>query len=230
MTFPQKGWDLTFSLSHDLSKILYVNYPEGNYEICNICLYDLKTKQVDTLLKGGSLITDVYISNDNSHAYFLNASDNKNYSPIASQAPQGMDIFKITISSKIVRKITNLKAYSIQALTPTFSDSIITANIYDKQGLVMISTNTGDVEQVMINSPRNPVQEYFIPIDVRSDSMIYEAPYELYKHNIKTNKSDLILRCPDGNQFGVIQPDNNWSNILFNSGDKMYFYNVPNKN
>src|SRR5687767_8132845 len=67
LTFPTTGWDLTFDLSRDLSKILYINYPKGNYEVCNICLYDLKSGKSDTLLKGGRIITDVCISNDSKH-------------------------------------------------------------------------------------------------------------------------------------------------------------------
>jgi hypothetical protein len=230
LTFPKTGWDLTFDLSRDLSKVLYINYPKGNYEVCNICLYDLKSGRSDTLLKGGRIITDVCISNDSKHIYYLDASEIKNYSPIASKAPHGIDIYELSVETKKSRKLTNLKAYTIQALTASFSDTIIGANIFDDGlGLIMISTNTGKFKGITIDSPRNPVKEYFIPVDLRSDSIMYEAPYELYKHNLKTNKSDFILRCPDGHHFGVIQPDDSWSNILFNSGDKTYSYNVPTK-
>jgi hypothetical protein len=228
LTFPKTGWDLTFDLSQDLSKILYINYPKGDYEICNICLYDLKSGKSDTLLNGGQLITNACISNDNKFVYFLNASEIKNYSPIATKAPHGVDIYEINVQTKSIRKLTNLNAYGIQALTSTFSDSIIGANVYDKSGLVTVSTKTGELKEIKINSPRNDVKEYFIPVDLRQDSMIYEAPYELYRYNLKTDKSELILRSPTGH-FGVIQADNSWTNILFDNGDKLYSYNIPNK-
>jgi hypothetical protein len=198
LTFPKNGWDLTFDLSQDLSKILYINYPKCDFDICNICLYDLKSGKADTLLNGGQLITDACISNDNKYVYFLKASEIKNYSPIATKAPHGIDIYEISVLTKRVRKITNLRAYSIQALTPTFADSLIGANIFGKQGLVMVSTKTGALKEIKINSPRNDVKDSFNPVDLRLDSIIYEAPYELYKHNLRTDISELILRSPDG--------------------------------
>jgi hypothetical protein len=230
LTFPKNGWDLTFDLSRDLSKILYVNYPKGNYEICNICLYDLTSEKSDTLLKGGQIITNVCISNDNKYVYYLDATEIKNYSPIASKAPHGIDIYELSIETKRTRRLTKLKAYSIQALKATPCDTILSASMFDDEmGLIMISTNTGQFRALDFDSPRNPVKQLFTPVDIRLDSLIYEAPYELYKHNLKSNKSEFILRCPDGYQFGVVQADENWRNILFNAGDKTYFYNVPNK-
>jgi hypothetical protein len=214
LTSPESGWDLAFDLSRDLSKVLYINYPKSDFEICNICLYDLKLGKADTLLKEGRLITDACISQDNKHVYFLAASEFKNYSPVAHKAPHGIDIYEVTIQTKMIRRLTNLKAYGIQAIAATALDPSISANIYDKKGLVTISTITGEVTEIKINSPRNDVREYFNPVDLRLDSMIYEAPYELYKYDLKTNKSQLILRSPSGH-FGTIQVDSSWTNILF---------------
>jgi hypothetical protein len=230
LTFPKTGWGLTFDLSRDLSKILYVNYPKGNYEISNICLFDLTLEKTDTLLKGGQIITNVCISNDNKFVYYLDASEIKNYSPIANKAPHGIDLYELNIETKKTRRITNLKAYNIQGLKTTPIDTILSASMFDdEKGLIMISTNTGQLRSLDFDSPRNPVKQLFTPIDIRLDSIIYEAPYELYKHNLKSNKSEFILRCPDGYQFGVVQPDETWRNILFSAGDKIYFYNLPNE-
>jgi len=230
LTFPKTGWDLTIDLSRDLSKILYINCPYEYRSNCNICLYDLNLKKTDTLIKNTPILAGLCLSNDSKYIYYLEASEISNYSPIASEAPHGIDIYELSIETKKSRKLTDLKAYTIQGLTATFSDTIIGANMFDNDmGLIMVSTNTGKFKQLNINSPRNAVKQYFNPIDLRPDSIMYEAPYELYKHNLKTNKSELILRCPDDNQFGVIQPDDNWTNILFNGGDKIYYYNVPSK-
>lgn len=228
LTSPESGWDLTFDLSNDLSKILYINYPKRDFDICHICLYDLKSGKVDTLLKGGQLITDACISNNNKYVYYLSAMELKNYSPIVSKAPHGIDVYEISVHTKEVRKVTNLNEYSIRSLTPTFADSIISACIYGRQGLVMVSTKTGALKEIEMNSPRNSVKDSFMPVDFRLDSVLYEAPYELYKHNFKTDKSELILRSPDAH-FQVIQVDNAWKNILFSSSDKMYSYNLPSK-
>jgi Tol biopolymer transport system component len=228
LTFPEKGWDQIKELSNDLSKILYFNYPNSNFKTCNIFLYDLKKNKVDTLLKNHDLITDACLSNDNKSIYFIHASEFKNYSPLVSAAPHGMDIFELEITTKKVRKLTSLSAYAIQSLVSSYSDSIICANITGRNGLVLFSTKTGYFKELYFNSPRNDVKDWFMPVSIRHDSILYEAPYELYKHNLVTNKSQFILRCPDGNHFGIIQPDENWENILFSSGPKNYLYNLPN--
>lgn len=229
LTFPKQGWDLVFDLSKDLSKILYINYPKANFDICNICLYDLKSKKVDTLLMSREPITSVLLSPSGRNVYFSKAVEIKNYSPIASKTPHGMDVFEITIENKTIRKLTDLNAYSIQGLSTTSNDSLLAVNIYDNGGLGLVSTKTGKFEKININSPRNEVKDFFFPVDIRRDSMIYVAPYELYMHNFKTNASQFILRCPDGNQFDFIQADNSWTNIFFRSGNKTYRYNRPTK-
>lgn len=229
LTFPKEGSDIVFDLPKDLSKILYINYPEAKMEVCNICLYDLKDKKADTLLANGKLITSVLLSSNGQYVYFTSAAEIRNYSPIARKAPHGMDIFEITIENKQIRKLTSLNAYSIQGLTTTPNDSSIAVNIFDKNGLGLVSTKTGKFNKLRINSSRNEVEEYFFAVDIKRDSMIYLAPYELYKYNFKTNASEFILRCPGGGQCDVVQPDSSWTNILIGEGDQTYLYNLSAK-
>jgi len=225
LTTPNFGWDLVFDISDDHSKVLYISYPNKDFRDCNICIYDIGNKEIDTLLKSGYIITEAILAKNDKEVYFLMGNEIKNYSPLVRAAPHGFDIYSLDIKTTKYTKLTKDTAYSIHHLR-SISDSLVYANYFGKKGFNFVSTISGAHSNLLINSPRNKVSDMFNLISFNDNSILYEAPYEIYKYDKEKDSSTFLLRTPNGNHFGLIYENND--QIIFNTQNtkKLYSYNV----
>jgi hypothetical protein len=227
------GWDNFPIFSSDGKQVLYVSYPNLDSKNAFINIINLNTKEIDTIIRNEPLILEVCFSKNNRFVYYLKASEVANYSPIARQQPHGIDIFAFEISTKQTKQITSLKGYSLQALTRTFSDTLLAVNNFepDVMGMGLLSVTDGKfVRYKFQNDPRHEVNSYYYPISIFKDSLLYLAPYEIYKHDLLKNESTLVLRCPNNQDFGQIRVDNSWSNLYFTkTRGGIFQYNILKK-
>ncbi len=219
--------------SSDGKQVLYVSYPNLDSKNGFINIINLDTKEIDTIIRNEPLLLEACFSKNNRFVYYLKASEVSNYSPIARQQPHGIDIFAIEISTKKTKQITSFQGYSLQTLTKTYSDTLLAINNFepDVMGMGLLSINDGKfVRYKFQNDPRHEVNSYYFPISVFQDSLLYLAPYEIYKHDFSKNESTLILRCPNNQDFGQIRVDDNWSNLYFTKTSSGIFqYNILKK-
>lgn len=233
ITNPVSGWDEFPRFSNDGKKVLYFCYPNLNGKKFCINIVDLESNKVDTLVKGEPLVIDACFSKSGNFIYYLKASEFKNYSPIAKELPHGVDVFEININTKRQRQITHLKEYMMQAITQTYSDSLIGINIpnaVNEMGMGIISLTDGKFKRYIFqNDPRYQVKSWYFPIAICKDSLIYSAPYEIYIHNFKENRSNFLFRNPDNSNFGTIRIDENWENLYFSLQTGIFKYNIGSK-
>jgi hypothetical protein len=232
ITFPKEGWDNSPRFSSDGKKIVYLRYPKANFDICKLCLIDIKTKKVDTLITNEPLILEACFSNDDSCIYYISAGVFKNYSPIASKSPHEMYLFEFNLNSRTKRQITYMKEYSMQGLVNTYSDNKLFISIFnpDSMSLGVVSVYNGKFTRFSFsNDPRYKVHSSYRPIALKKDSVLYEAPYEIYKYDFLKNESIFLLRSPDGYNFDEIKVDNDWKNMVFKTSNGIFKYNLSSK-
>jgi len=233
ITNPKSGSDGFPHFSNDGMKLFYFYYPNLKEDKICINILDQQTNTIDTLTKGESLIIDACFSNNGKYIYYIKASEFKNYSPIARPMPHGVDLFEIEITTKRQRQITHINAYMMQALTQTYSDTLICVNIpnvEDSMGMGLISISNGRFTKYKFeNDPRYQVSSWYFPVSIQKDSLLYTAPYEIYMHNFIDNCSKLILRNPINKDFGRICVDDQWNNLFFQMENDIFKYNIHTK-
>jgi hypothetical protein len=233
ITNPKSGNDEFPQFSNDGKKVLYFCYPNLNEKKCSINILDLESNNADTIVKVEPLVIDACFSRTGKFIYYIKASEFKNYSPIVRKLPHGVDLFEIDIITKQQRQITHLNEYMMQAITQTYSDSLIGMNIPnadDAMGMGLISISDGKFNRYKFqNDPRYQVKSWYFPIAIREDSLIYSAPYEIYVHNFKDNCSKFLLRNPDNSNFGKTCVDENWENLYFSLTTGIFKYNIKSK-
>lgn len=231
ITSPQSGFDFRPRLSKDKKKILFISHPFPKREHPHLILKDLITNKTDTILKNQPFLTEAIFSIDDQEAFFFCASEYKNYSPIARAANHGFDLFAVNFQNKEIRRITNKKEYVMQMLNLAEDGEHIICAMPPEEGVVKISTLTGKKIPLDFKGNSRPkVEGLFHAICITNDSALYEAPYEIYSHDFVKNKSEFIMRTPDGSHFQIIRPDSGWRNVIFStSSHGLYMYNRNTK-
>ncbi|MBF4465427.1 hypothetical protein [Flavobacterium sp. LC2016-12] len=183
-----------------------------------ICLIDIESRKMVDLTNDSSLILEYVFSPSGKSIYFTVAGHFGNYSPIASKAPHGIDIYTIDISTKRIKKITDLNAYNLHGLSITNNnDSLLfhLTTVDNKSGLFEMDIKSKNLLKVnAVNDLRakdnvSPY-EYYGPVLSKDNSKIaFSEPYELYIMEKQTKISKLIFRR---------EPN------IVNVGDVKFFY------
>lgn len=231
VTSPEKGYDLRPRISSDRKSILYISDPSPKKEHPHLILKNLVTNSVDTILKNQPFLTEAIFSNDEKEAFFFCASEYKNYSPIVRPMNHGFDLYRVNLETKRVLQITDKKEYDMRLLRLANNGESIYCTIPPEEGIVSISTKTGKKSNIEFKgSPRKQVEGWFNLIALKTDSALYEAPYEIYVHDFTKEKSEFILRSPDNSHFQVIMTDTTWNNLTFTtSSNGLFMYNRKSK-
>lgn len=168
-----------------------------------ICLIDIKSKKMVDITNDSSLILEYIFSPSGKSIYFTVAGHFGNYSPIASKAPHGIDIYSIDIATKRIQKITDFNAYNLHGLSITNnSDSLLfhLTTTDNKSGLFVMDIDSKNLRQInTVNDLRAKTKvspyEYYQPVLSRDNSKIaFSEPYELYIMDKETKISKLIFR------------------------------------
>ena len=231
ITSPEKGYDLRPRISSDRKSILYISFPSPKKEHPHLILKNLVTNSVDTILKNQPFLTEVIFSKDEKVAFFICASEYKNYSPIVKPMNHGFDLYQINLETKVVMQITDNNEYDMRLLKLAENGESIYCTISPEEGIVSISTSTGKKTFIEFKgNPRKQVEGWFNLIALRNDSALYEAPYEIYEQDFTINQSEFILRSPDNSHFQIIKTDTTWNNLIFTtSSNGLFMYNRESK-
>lgn len=231
VTSREKGYDLRPRISSDRKSILYSSFPLPEKEHPHLILKNLETNSSDTILKNQPFLTEAIFSENEKEAFFLCASEYKNYSPIVRPMNHGFDLYRVNFETKEVIQITEKKEYDMRFLRLAENGESIYCTIPPEEGIVSISTKTGKKTSIDFKgNPRKQVEGWFHLIALRNDSALYVAPYEIYEHDFNENQSDFILRSPDNSHFQVIKTDTTWNNLTFTtSSNGLFMYNRKSK-
>ena len=169
-----------------------------------ICLIDIESRKMVDLTNDSSLILESIFSPNGKSIYFTVAGHFGNYSPIASKAPHGIDIYSIDIVTKQIQKITDLNAYDLHGLSITNNNDSLLFHLTsadNKSGLFEMDINNKKLSQInAVNDLKakdkvTPPYEYYGPVLSKENSKIaFSEPYELYIMEKQTKISKLIFR------------------------------------
>ena len=124
--------------------ILMLGYKKGNL-YSNIYLYNRISKEGAWVTNQKKhIITEAIYSLDYSKIYFVSATDYNNYSPLASKAPHGFDLYEYEVKSNKRRKVTDFGAYFMGNIS-LFDEARLSMRLdyLDTSGLVLLNINNG---------------------------------------------------------------------------------------
>jgi WD40 repeat protein len=115
--------------SNDGSKVVFISaFKNNNNGAVNILdLRDLGLKQITG---NNTIVRQAIFSDDAKHIYFTQANEYASYSPLASKSAHDFDIFSVIENGDSLKKISNLKAYSLSNLSDIGKNRLI----FDMQG------------------------------------------------------------------------------------------------
>tara|TARA_R110000868_G_scaffold1211_2_gene9291 strand:- start:7000 stop:7941 length:942 start_codon:yes stop_codon:yes gene_type:complete len=218
---PDIGYDVLPRFSNDGSRVLFLRVLFNDHE--QILEYNLNSKTTELIIDSVKFVTNLAYSSNDSSAYVILAKEFENYSPIAPKGLHKTDLYDINLQSQKLTKLSNLEAYSLHSLyIPNQGNKIFMttfgAKTIDYNGITSFDIYQRKITPFQIaNSPRSPVKDSFQLISLSEETAIYEAPYEIYEHNLEQNISKLILRTPDNSHFNTIKIDSTENKVTFST-------------
>ncbi|MEQ9309999.1 MAG: hypothetical protein RLN90_11155 [Balneolaceae bacterium] len=225
---PDFGYDMLPRFSSNGSRVLFLRVLLKDHE--QILEYDLNSKTTELVIDSVKFVTDLAYSSNDSSAYVILAKEFENYSPIAPKGFHKSDLYDINLQSQKLMKLSNVEAYSLHSLyIPNLGNKIymttVGAKSIDYNGITSFDTYQRKIAPFLIaNSPRSPVKDSFQLISLSEEKAIYEAPYEIYEHNLEQNISKLILRTPDNSHFRTIKIDSTENKITFSTSSGNFYH------
>lgn len=231
VTSPEKGYDLRPRISSDRKSILYIRFTSPEQEHPHLILKNLVSNSIDTILKNQPFLTEAIFSKDEKEAFFFSASEYKDYSPIVRPMNHGFDLYRVNLETREVIQMTHMKEYDMRLLRLAENGESVYCTISPEEGIISISIKTGKTTSIDFKGNlRKQVEGQFNLISLRNDSALYVAPYEIYEHDFREEKSELILRSPDNSHFQIIKTDTTWNNLIFTtSSNGLFVYNRKSK-
>ena len=167
-----------------------------------ICLIDINSKKIRDLTSDSLLILECIFNPDGQSIYFTASKHFGNYSPLARKAPHDIDIYRIDIATRKIKKITEFNSYDLHgiSITTTGDSMLFRLKANDKNGLFLMSINTKNLIQIssshdIRSDEKASPYEYYKPVLSRDNSKIaFSEPYELYILDRETRISKLIFR------------------------------------
>lgn len=176
---------------------------------------------------GNQLISDAVSSKYDNKIYFVKNNEYEKYSPMGHAQAHGSDIYSIDLNSNMVRKVTNLNAYSIQYLSEYNKDSLLFyIPVQDSGGMIVVSKNNfGKINRINpINSPRQDISILDIPRYQENTHLFSFSVYsELYLMPMGTKRAFLLKKTESKNPISYYNFFNKKSSLIFVNNNELYF-------
>lgn len=214
LTTPVKGIHIRPKYSPDMNSILFLEYPDKNFESCNLVVLNLKNKTSESIIKGKKNLTDALFSRDGNSILFICAES-------IGKVPNGNDLYSVDRKTKKIQQITHLNSYSFADMVPV-NDTMILAQVH---GMGSINLLTGKFKPIKVqNDTRSNVEGLFSPIDLKDSVLFYYAPYQIYCYNFKKKINKLMFEWTGHGHFYSIRLDSSKTKMVFTESEKLYLF------
>ncbi|MFD1360960.1 TolB family protein [Lentibacillus salinarum] len=162
-------------------------------------------QSVETLMNTRDYVTEAVFSPDGESLYFLKADVYQNYSPIASERPHEVDVFRMDLETKETEQITSKNAYSMSSLDVAQDGNRLLYRTYDDQDqLVLRGLDDGREETIVpvgdfasnapvISSPTfSPDGAYIVFSDVATKDENGTFIYEGFRMDLDSKQAEQL--------------------------------------
>lgn len=208
-----KLYSYTAPCYSDDGKILFIKSVNEDKYKSFLCVADTAGRNIRQFsLSDSGIITAAIFGKNSSEIFYLKAGEYAAYSPLASRATHGFDLYKFSEPSGKSTRMTNVNAYSMSGLK-MYGDSILLRIDGSPTGLYTVTADSGKLNRFAPeNTGRRSVDLYYsADYSPQLGLMALEMPHEVYLLRLgdsiatlhyKLNTNILKLRfAPHGRQL-----------------------------
>ncbi|MDR2228487.1 MAG: hypothetical protein LBE39_03365 [Flavobacteriaceae bacterium] len=220
-------------------KTIVALYYPYNTLIPEFHFYNLATHKLSKKIKLGEGFISDYILSTSNKMFYLQAKTFQSYSPIVPKAYHDFDIYELDLVTLEYKRISNLKAYSMQEILNMEGDSLLVSmqgKYSDESGLFFVNKVSSMKEEGILNkiwikndTLRNSTM-YANPVILPNNQILCASSYQMVMLDLKSNKEFPVLPS-NGYHYNIIR---NVNNLVFyqrsDRTDDIYFFNLKDKN
>src|SRR5258708_15797817 len=152
-------------------------------------------------------------------------------SPIVMKRPQDLDLYSLDWFNGNVVKLSNVGAYGIHDVSEVDSSFVIfRLDEGPKDGLYAFDKKAPLVLKKIVpaNNPRGDEGMYYDPVyDSRSNTLLFTAPYELYRMNLEDKLAQRIYDSRGTSNISSVRLFKKSPRILFaKQGENKMLYSI----
>ncbi|WP_316841952.1 hypothetical protein [Pedobacter gandavensis] len=201
--------------SHDGDKIVLVRRKFG---AINSSIWITDANGLKQITDSNSLVVEAIFSHDDVNLYFSKANDYDSYSPLASKAAHGFDIYLFDLFKKESVKVSNLNAYSLYNITDLNNNEMLLSMHHKNDGVFIYRKSKNVFERIVASNGVGNTSGYSNPVVVDSVNIVCSSYYELVDFNTESKTEKQIL-ASTGTHFKIIRFNRKLRKIFFQKRD-----------
>ena len=218
----EKGYSFSSpKFSEDGSKVIFVG---NNIKAMESSIWQIYQNgdSIKRIVVDKGYISEVIYSKYDKRLFYLKANEYKSYSPITPGAMHNFDIYSLGIDSLNVKKISNVKAYSLNSLEEFNKFKLIVSQrgIDIENGIFLFGKNSDSgLERIETkNDELRNSTGYSNPNVVTDTTILCSSYYQLVKIDLE-NKLEKIILPSNGYHFKEIRYNKRLKGIFFTKSD-----------
>lgn len=201
--------------SHKGDKIVLVRRKFG---AINSSIWITVANEFKQITDSNSLVIEAIFSHDDVNLYYSRANEYDSYSPLASKAAHGFDIYIFDLLKKESVKLSNLNAYSLHNITDLNKKEMLLSMHHENDGVFIYRKSKNVFDRIVALNDVYNSSGYSNPVVIDSVNIVCSSFYDLVDFNT-VSKTEKQILASTGTHFKTIRFNKKLRKIFFQKRD-----------